>query len=543
MQNKIHWLVLQKQALTLKNTSLKAIFETDCFRFPSMLVSAGGLILDFSKNRITKEIVRQLIQLARESKLLYARDAMFSGNKINVTEHRSVLHTALRTSFSDTVCIDNVNIVSSIQTVLKRMKILTESVYAGIWHGFTGKKITDIVNIGIGGSDFGPRMAVRSLRHFVSKNLHVHFVSNVDGHELESVLQKINPETALVIVSSKSFTTKETLLNAQTVRAWFLASGAGISNLSKHFVAVTANTEGAEKFGIPSENIYPIWDWVGGRYSVWSAIGLPVMMAVGVDHFMEFLSGAHAMDVHFKNAPLDRNMPVLLALIGIWNRNFLGYHTLACAPYHEDLSVFSRWLQQLEMESNGKSVQKNGEPVVYDTCPIVLGNTGTNGQHSYFQLFHQGTDVCPVDFIAVLKPSHPFKKHHAMVLANCFAQAEALAFGASPDKIRAELETRELPEEEIEMLVKQKRFEGNRPSNMIIMNELRPETLGALMALYEHKVFVQGVIWNINSFDQWGVELGKTLANNIHQELTDSNVSFSHDGSTVGLIELAKAAL
>jgi glucose-6-phosphate isomerase len=526
----------------LKADSIKSLFQSDLTRFQSMTVSVAGLLLDYSKNQVTDETLRLLLQLAKECGVATVRDAMFSGQKINVSENRAVLHTALRSSRSESIFVDGEDVILRIQSVLDRMQSLTQKVLSGEWKGYTGKRITDVVNIGIGGSDLGPRMVVRTLRRYWLDAVKVHFVSNVDAHDLESVLDRVNPETTLFIVSSKSFTTKETIMNAQSARQWFLDSGADVADVRKHFVAVTANVDEAESFGVHEANIFPMWDWVGGRYSVWSAIGLPVMLAVGVNHFMEFLSGAHTMDVHFREAPLERNMPVLLALIGIWNRNFLGYHTLAVAPYHEDLFVFSRWLQQLEMESNGKGVQKNGEPVTCETSPVILGNTGTNGQHSYFQLFHQGTDICPVDFIAVLKPSHSFDKHHAVLLANCFAQAEALMRGADPQKAKEYMLAKGIPAERVESLLKQTQFEGNRPSNMIVMNELRPETLGALMALYEHKVFVQGVIWNINSFDQWGVELGKALATNIHKELTGEAV-FEHDSSTAGLIELAKAAL
>lgn len=534
--------ILERSVSELKNTTIKTLFGEDDARFSSMTAFAGGLLLDYSKNQVNDEALGLLLQLADECGLAEKRDAMFTGQKINISENRAVLHTALRSPSTETIWVDGEDVVPKIQSILKRMQFLTVAVHSGEWKGFTGKRITDVVNIGIGGSDFGSRMAVTALRHYDLQKVSVHFVSNVDAHELEVVLGQVNPETTLFIVSSKSFTTKETILNAQSARQWFLSAGAGVSDVQKHFVAVTANVDEAKSFGIQEANIFPMWDWGGGRYSVWSAIGLPVMLAVGVNHFMEFLSGAHTMDVHFRYAPLDRNMPVLLALMGIWNRNFLGYHTLACAPYHEDLSVFPRWLQQLEMESNGKSVQKNGEPVAWETSPIILGNTGTNGQHSYFQLFHQGTDICPVDFIAVLKPSHPFDKHHELLLANCFAQSEALMLGGDKEKAKADMVAKGVSADRIESLLKQKQFDGNRPSNTIVMNELRPETLGALMALYEHKVFVQGVIWNINSFDQWGVELGKALADNIHSELM-GEATFEHDSSTSGLIALAKAAL
>ncbi len=526
----------------LKAVSIKSLFQSEPNRFPSMSVSAAGVLLDYSKNQITPETVQLLLRLAEECGVPSVRDAMFAGQKINVSEDRAVLHTALRSSYAESIFVDGMDVVPQIQSVLGNMELLTLKIHSGEWKGFTGKQITDVINIGIGGSDLGSRMAVVALRRYHLQKVSVHFVSNVDGHELESILATVNPETTLFIVSSKSFTTKETVLNAKSALQWLLAAGAAVSDIKKHFVAVTANIDEAKVFGIPEENIYPIWNWVGGRYSVWSAIGLPVMLAVGVNHFMEFLSGAHTMDVHFRYAPLDRNMPVLLALMGIWNRNFLEYHALAVAPYHEDLSVFSRWLQQLEMESNGKSVQKDSEPVTYETVPIIFGDTGTNGQHSYFQFFHQGTDICPVDFIAVLKSSHPFKQHHELLLANCFAQSEALMLGGDKKKAREDMVSKGVPADQIEALLKQKRFDGNRPSNTIVMNELCPETLGALMALYEHKVFVQGIIWNINSFDQWGIELGKVLATHIHHELT-GETAFKHDSSTSGLIALAKAAL
>ncbi len=511
-------------------------------RFPACTISTSGLILDYSKNQIADEDMAMLIRLAREKGIIEQRDAMYAGERINVSEERAVLHTALRSIPTEQIFVDGENVEEEVQRVLEKMHVLTERIHTGEWKGYTDKTITDIVNIGIGGSDLGPRMVTTALRAYWTYKVNVHFVSNADGHDLYKTLQELNPETTLFIISSKSFTTEETMLNARMARTWFLNHKSTVeTDLAKHFIAVTSNIEAAETFGIEQDNIYPIWDWVGGRFSVWSAIGLPVMLAIGADHFREFLSGAHSMDIHFKNAPLERNMPVVLAMIGIWNRNYLNYHSLAVAPYHDDFSIFSRWLQQLEMESNGKSVQKNGEPVTGKTCPIILGNTGTNGQHSYFQLFHQGTDICPVDFIVALKPSHPYDRHHQFLLANCFAQAEALMIGRDEAKVRAEMERQGLPEDKIKELIKQKQFKGGRPSNMILMNQLRPETLGALMALYEHKVFVQGVIWNINSFDQMGVELGKALATNIHRELVEGIV-LNHDSSTMGLIELAKKA-
>ena len=465
---------------------------------------------------------------------------MFEGDKINTTEHRAVLHTALRAPRYEKVLVDGKNVIPDIQAVLDQMRRFSEKIHSGEWKGFTGKPITDIVNIGIGGSDVGPRMVCQAMRPFHIKELNVHFVANVDGHDLDMVLNRVRPETTLFIIASKTFTTLETMLNAHSARSWFLNHGT-IRDIQKHFVAISTNREAVEKFGIHHDNLFPFWDWVGGRYSVWSAIGLPVVLAIGYNHFTEFLAGAHAMDVHFRYAPLASNMPVLLGLTSIWNRNFLGCTSVSVAPYLQDLVSFPRYLQQLEMESNGKQVQKNGEPVTYGSCPVIWGNVGTNGQHAYFQLLHQGTEIIPVDFIVALSPHHTLAKHHSALLANCFAQSEALMKGKTADQVRADLEASGMSPQEIETQIPQRTFPGNRPSNTILMNVLRPETLGALMALYEHKTFVQGVIWNINSFDQWGVELGKVLAQTIQKEL-ENNISEEHDSSTSGLIALAKAS-
>ena len=524
-----------------KKWSLSELFEKDPGRFPSMTLTAGGLFLDYSKNCLSGKTVELLVELAKECRLEQKRDDMFRGDKINTTEHRAVLHTALRAPRYEKVLVDGKNIIPEIHVVLDRMREFSEKIHSGEWKGFSGKKITDIVNIGIGGSDLGPRMATQALRHFHVKGLTVHFVANVDGHDLEAVLDKADPETTLFIVASKTFTTLETMLNAQSARSWFLNSGT-IRDLSRHFVAISTNAAAVQKFGIPEDNMFPFWDWVGGRYSVWSAIGLPLVLAIGYNHFTEFLAGAYAMDVHFKNAPLASNMPVILGLVGIWNRNFLGYSSVSIAPYLQDLISFSNYLQQLEMESNGKQVRKNGETVEYRTCPVIWGNVGTNGQHAYFQLLHQGTEIIPVDFITALQPHHTLPKHHAALLANCFAQSEALMVGKSAEKVRADLEAAGMSSPEIEIQTPQRMFPGNRPSNTILMNVLRPETLGALMALYEHKTFVQGAIWNVNSFDQWGVELGKLLAKTIENELEGDEFAH-HDSSTSGLIALAKASL
>lgn len=531
---------LRKHAEKAGKWSLKELFRNDPGRFPAMTLTAGGLFLDFSKNFLTKETLSLLLELAKECDLEKIRDRMFEGDKINTTEHRAVLHTALRAPRYEKVLVDGKNVIPDIQAVLDQMRRFSEKIHSGEWKGFTGKPITDIVNIGIGGSDVGPRMVCQAMRPFHIKELNVHFVANVDGHDLDMVLNRVRPETTLFIIASKTFTTLETMLNAHSARSWFLNHGT-IRDIQKHFVAISTNREAVEKFGIHHDNLFPFWDWVGGRYSVWSAIGLPVVLAIGYNHFTEFLAGAHAMDVHFRYAPLASNMPVLLGLTGIWNRNFLGCTSVSVAPYLQDLVSFPRYLQQLEMESNGKQVQKNGEPVTYGSCPVIWGNVGTNGQHAYFQLLHQGTEIIPVDFIVALSPHHTLAKHHSALLANCFAQSEALMKGKTADQVRADLEASGMSPQEIETQIPQRTFPGNRPSNTILMNVLRPETLGALMALYEHKTFVQGVIWNINSFDQWGVELGKVLAQTIQKEL-ENNISEEHDSSTSGLIALAKAS-
>ena len=525
-----------------KKWSLSGLFEKDPGRFPAMTLTAGGLLLDYSKNCLSGETLELLIELAKECRIEQKRDDMFRGDKINTTEHRAALHTALRAPRYEKVLVDGKNVIPEIHAVLDRMHQFSEKIHSGEWKGFTGKRITDIVNIGIGGSDLGPRMVTQALRNFHVKGLTVHFVANVDGHDLEAVLDKTDPETTLFIVASKTFTTLETMLNAQSARSWFLNTGT-IRDLSRHFVAISTNVEAVRKFGIPEDNMFPFWDWVGGRYSVWSAIGLPLVLAVGYNHFTEFLAGAYAMDVHFRNAPLASNMPVILGLVGIWNRDFLGYSSVSIAPYLQDLVSFSNYLQQLEMESNGKQVQKNGQAVDYKTCPVIWGNVGTNGQHAYFQLLHQGTEIIPVDFIAALQPHHTLPKHHAALLANCFAQSEALMVGKTRQQVRADLEAAGMVPSEIEVQTPQRTFPGNRPSNTILMNVLRPETLGALMALYEHKTFVQGAIWNVNSFDQWGVELGKVLAKTIQNELDGNDPDNNHDSSTSGLIALAKASL
>ena len=532
---------LQAHHAETKDWHLRDLFNESPQRFTQMSLSVAGLFLDYSKNRINGKTVQLLLDLARECKVEAQRDAMFNGDKINLTEQRAVLHTALRSPRNQAIMLDGQDVSRDIHAVLDSMRSFTERVRSGQWTGHTGKAITDIVNIGIGGSDLGPKMVCQALRSFAQPNLTMHFVSNVDGHDLDATLSKLNPETTLFIIASKTFTTMETLLNAHSARIWFLRHGSA-EELPKHFVAVSTNASEVAKFGIDIANMFPFWDWVGGRYSIWSAVGLSIALAVGYERFEEFLAGAHAMDEHFRSEPLESNMPVMLALIGIWNRNFLGCTSVSIAPYHHDLGMFPSYLQQLEMESNGKRVKKSGAPVDVETCPVIWGNVGTNGQHAYFQLLHQGTDVTPIDFIAALKPNHALPHHQAALLANCFAQSEAFMLGKTPDEVRVELKVLGMDENEIKAWMPHRVFPGNRPSNMILMNQLTPSSLGALIALYEHKTFVQGAIWDLNCFDQWGVELGKVLARSIQQELIGEFSAASHDSSTSGLIELARLA-
>ncbi len=532
---------LAEHAKTASSWQMRDLFDADPARFATLSVSAAGLFLDYSKNRIKNETLSLLMELAREGGVEKKRQAMLGGEKFNNTEHRAVLHTALRAPKSDTVFFDGSNVIPEIHAVLERMEAFTRRIHGGEWVGYTGLRITDVVNIGIGGSDLGPRMVCEALRSYHRDDIRVHFVSNVDGHDMDATLKQIRPETSLFIIASKTFTTLETMLNANTARNWFLKK-AKEADLPLHFVALSTNAEAVSAFGIHTDNMFPFWDWVGGRYSVWSAIGLPVALAIGYDHFAEFLAGAHAMDVHFRNAALEINMPVILALVGIWNRNFLNYPSVSIAPYLQDLGHFPSYLQQLEMESNGKRVTKAGTKVTWHTSPIVWGNVGTNGQHAYFQLLHQGTDITPIDFITALRPSHTLPHHHAALLANCFAQSEALMRGKTAEEVREDLQNQKMREDEITFQVPHRTFEGNRPSSTILMNALRPESLGALLALYEHKTFVQGAIWDVNPFDQWGVELGKVLAKAIQEEL-EGKATHPHDSSTAGLIRLARAAM
>jgi glucose-6-phosphate isomerase len=532
---------LQTHAADAQQWQMRDLFTQDPQRFERLSSEAAGLFLDYSKNRLDGRTLALLANLARERGVERLRDAMFAGDKINLTEQRAVLHTALRAPQDKQINIDGQDITADVHGVLARIKTFSDAVRAGHWLGHTGRAITDIVNIGIGGSDLGPKMVCLALRQFAHPRLTMHFVSNVDGHDMDAALSRVNPETTLFIIASKTFTTAETMMNANTARTWFLKQ-ASEEALAKHFVAVSTNVEAIKKFGIDPDNMFPFWDWVGGRYSVWSAIGLPVALCVGYGYFADFLAGAHAMDEHFRTAPIEQNLPTILALVGFWNREFLGCPSVSIAPYHQDLNRFPAYLQQLEMESNGKRVTRAGDTITdYETCPVIWGDVGTNGQHAYFQLLHQGTDVTPIDFIAALRPAHEFQNHHAALLANCFAQSEAFMKGKTADEVRQDLAGQDAAE--IERLVPHKTFPGNRPSNTILMEYLTPATLGALIALYEHKTFVQGALWDVNSFDQWGVELGKVLAKKIEAELNGEAQPAQHDGSTNGLIARAKAAV
>ncbi|NIA53579.1 glucose-6-phosphate isomerase [Massilia sp. TW-1] len=532
---------LQSHAKDAQQWQMRDLFAQDPQRFERLSSEAAGLFLDYSKNRLDGRTLALLADLARERGAEKLRDAMFNGDKINLTEHRAVLHTALRAPKDKQITVDGQDITADVHGVLARIKAFSDAVRNGQWLGHTGKEITDIVNIGIGGSDLGPKMVCLALRQYAHPRLTMHFVSNVDGHDMDAALSRVNPETTLFIIASKTFTTAETMMNANTARQWFLKH-ASEAALAKHFVAVSTNVEAIKKFGIDPDNMFPFWDWVGGRYSVWSAIGLPVALCVGYGYFADFLAGAHALDEHFRTAPIEENLPMILALVGFWNREFLGCASVSIAPYHQDLNRFPAYLQQLEMESNGKRVTRAGDTITdYETCPVIWGDVGTNGQHAYFQLLHQGTDVTPMDFIATLRPAHEFQNHHAALLANCFAQSEAFMKGKTADEVRVDLAGQDPAE--IERLVPHKTFPGNRPSNTILMEYLTPATLGALIALYEHKTFVQGALWDVNSFDQWGVELGKVLAKKIEAELNGDAQPAQHDGSTNGLIARAKAAV
>ena len=532
------------QALTAhqaENLTIAQLFQANPQRFSQYHVNFEDQILvDFSKNAVNETTLALLQQLAEECGLAQAKEAMFSGEKINYTENRAVLHTALRNRSNTPVLVDGKDVMPEVNAVLAKMKAFCQRVISGEWKGYTGKAITDVINIGIGGSDLGPYMVTEALRPY-KNHLNVHFVSNVDGTHIAETLKKVNPETTLVLVASKTFTTQETMTNAHSARDWLLAAAKDESAVAKHFVALSTNAKEVEKFGIDTANMFEFWDWVGGRYSLWSAIGLSIALSIGFEQFEQLLSGAHAMDNHFRQAPVEKNIPTILALIGIWNSNFLGAETEALLPYDQYLHRFAAYFQQGNMESNGKYVGRDGKVVNYQTGPIVWGEPGTNGQHAFYQLIHQGTKIIPCDFIAPAQTHNPLSDHHEKLLSNFFAQTEALAFGKSKQAVEEEFLAAGKSLESVKEIVPFKVFTGNKPTNSILLQKITPYSLGALIAMYEHKIFVQGVIFNIYSFDQWGVELGKQLANRILPELKGSESVESHDSSTNGLINQYKA--
>ncbi|MFS4492502.1 glucose-6-phosphate isomerase [Maribacter sp. 2308TA10-17] len=521
-----------------KESHMKSLFSDDDDRASRFSIKWNDFLVDFSKNRITEETMQLLLQLADEVNLKEAITNQFGGAVINETEGREVLHTALRAKESDAITVDGVNVVPEVYEVKKHIKKFTDSIISGESKGYTGKSFTDVVNIGIGGSDLGPAMVTEALK-FYKNHLKVHFVSNVDGDHVQEVLRELNPETTLFVVVSKTFTTQETLSNATTIKEWFLESGSQ-KDIAKHFAAVSTNTKKIAEFGIAQENVFPMWDWVGGRFSLWSAVGLSIALAVGFENFDALLKGANEMDEHFKNEDFDKNIPVVLALLSIWYNNFYGAETEAIIPYTQYLSRFSAYLQQGIMESNGKSIDRDGNRVNYETGTIIWGEPGTNSQHAFFQLIHQGTKLIPADFIGFKKSLYGNTDHHNKLMANFFAQTEALMNGKTGDEVRTELEEKKLTETEIQKLLPFKKFEGNNPTNTILIDRLTPNSLGALIALYEHKIFVQGILWNIFSYDQWGVELGKQLAGTTLKDLENFEIS-KHDSSTTQLLQSFKS--
>ena len=534
------WHKLQDHFEQIKDLKMRDLFQDDSNRFNDFSFTFKDILLDFSKNRITKETFQLLLELANEVQLQDAIEAMFSGTKINETEGRAVLHTALRNRSNQQIALDGQDVMPGIKAVLRQIEQFSEKIINGTWKGFSGKGITDIVNIGIGGSDLGPLMVTEALKPYQRDHLSLHFVSNVDGTHMSEVLKKINAETTLFIIASKTFTTQETMRNAHSARTWFLSQGASEEDIKNQFVAVSTNTEGVKNFGIDPENMFVFWDWVGGRYSLWSAIGLSIACGIGYKNYEALLQGAHEMDKHFRDTPFEKNLPVILALLGVWYVNFFEAETEAILPYDQYMHRFAAYFQQGNMESNGKYVDRNGQRVNYATGPIIWGEPGTNGQHAFYQLIHQGTRLIPCDFIAPAISQNQLHDHHTILMSNFFAQTEALMKGKTPEEAVAELKTAGKSTEEIEMLTAYKTFEGNRPTNSILFRKLDPQTLGSLIALYEHKIFVQGVIWNIFSFDQWGVELGKQLAKKILKELEGDGEISTHYSSTNGLINAFK---
>ncbi len=535
------WQALVRHQAEIDRVHLRDLFAADSQRFQRFSIEIGALLLDYSKHRATHETMKLLFDLARQAQVFEWRDKMMSGEKINRTEDRAVLHVALRNRSNRPILVDGKDVMPEVNAVLAKMRGFTDAVRSGQWRGHTGERITDVVNIGIGGSDLGPTMVSLALKPYWQDGLRAHFVSNVDGTQLAEVLREVSPERTLFVVESKTFTTQETLMNARSARAWLVEKLASETAVPKHFVAVSTATEEVKKFGIDPQNMFVFWDWVGGRYSLWSAIGLPIALMIGMNRFEELLAGGHAMDEHFRTAPMEQNAPVVMAMLGVWYANFFGAATHAILPYDQYMSRFAAYFQQGDMESNGKRVNRSGQTIDdYTTGPIVWGEPGTNGQHAFYQLLHQGTRLVPADFLAPLETHNPLGRHHEVLLANLFAQPEALMRGKTLDEARAELKAQGLSPERVAELAAHKTFPGNRPTSSIVFPKLTPEALGMLIALYEHKIFVQGIVWDIFSFDQWGVELGKQLAKKIEPELEGTGIVSSHDSSTNALINRYK---
>jgi len=535
------WKALEGHHRAMGSLQMRDLFSTDPQRFEKFSLRFGEILVDYSKNKVTEETMKLLVDLARQADVEGWRDKMFSGDRINSTEQRAVLHIALRNRSSRPIRVDGNDVMPGVNAVLAHMRSFSESVRSGAWKGYTGKRITDVVNIGIGGSDLGPVMVTEALTCYAKPGLNAHFVSNVDGTHIAETLKRVDPETVLFIIASKTFTTQETIANAVTAKEWFLNAAGDPAAVAKHFVALSTNGPEVARFGIDTKNMFEFWDWVGGRYSLWSAIGLSIAIFIGMDDFDELLTGAHDMDEHFRTTPPERNIPVILALLGVWYNNFFGAQSHAILPYDQYLHRFPAYFQQADMESNGKSVSRKGERVDYSTGPVIWGEPGTNGQHAFYQLIHQGTKLIPADFLAPIESHNPVGEHHQLLLSNFFAQTEALMKGKTEAEARRELEGSGHSGRALEELLPHKVFEGNRPTNSILFRALTPRTLGSLIAMYEHKIFVQGVIWNVNSFDQWGVELGKQLAKVILPELKAPGAVTSHDASTNGLMNYCKA--
>ena len=535
------WQALHGHYQVMRHVHMRDLFASDPQRFVDFSVSCNDLLLDYSKNIITRETMDLLLGVARHARLEEWIDKMFSGDKINVTEQRAVLHVALRNRSNRPILSDGGDVMPKVNAVLEQMRRFSEQVRNGEWRGYTGKRLTDVVNIGIGGSDLGPVMVTQALKPYGAGGLRPHFVSNIDGTHISETLKHVDPETTLFVIASKTFTTQETITNARTARAWFLTRAHDQAAVAKHFVALSTNATEVAAFGIDTRNMFEFWDWVGGRYSLWSAIGLSIVLSIGMDNFEQLLSGAHDMDEHFRDAPFAENLPVIMGLLGIWYNNFFGAQTHAILPYDQYLHRFPAYFQQGDMESNGKRVDRNGEQVDYSTGPVIWGEPGTNGQHAFYQLIHQGSKLIPCDFLAPIESHNPVGEHHRILLSNFFAQTEALMSGKTAEEVRMELAATGMNGEELERLVPHKVFPGNKPTNSLMFKKLTPRTLGRLIALYEHKIFVQGILWNINSFDQWGVELGKQLAKAILPELADEHMVATHDASTNGLINYYKS--